>query len=246
VTRKTREVGARGDNENVAIDNRMWVNLVRTGYRGAPFTYRRFRQELNKRTKGSAPAEATLYRLSTSPLDQILGRRAKYDDIAGLGELAIDALFPTPLSKEGMRIEWLLRSANYNLYSPAEALLLLPEAEGILETMDEQAESTEVCTVDRLARASLGAQIATYKAGARNTSPVRKARLFREAQRRPGGGKAESYNKKAKTMVELILKTAGYTGPVRDFAPDWLKGYRLSEAGELQVAIGLIEASNKE
>jgi hypothetical protein len=320
-----------GDSANATLDNRMWVNWVRFGHRriGHGFTYRQFRQELKNR-KSVDLSETSIWRLATNPLNQILGPRSKFNDIAGLGELAIEKLFPRSQAGKVMRIEWLLRSANYNLLPSAEATLLLPEAEGLLEAMDEAAAISELSSIDLLARASLGGQIPTYKAGAKNIDPTRKVRLFREAQRRlaeyadqrmyilqnvesafthivlavrmeslayfaeynlqneaksdlpamsrrlsqdwvlravarvtkelgdpripinfaeaagsvaliEGGGKAESYNKKAKAMIELILETAGYTDLISDFSPVWLKDYRLSDAKELEAAIGFIE-----
>ncbi len=318
------------------LDNRAWTNWILVGYRGpVRYTLRRIRSDLlRQRLNPTDISIATLSRLSQSPLHEITGPRSKHDDIAGLGELAISALFRTKLSSDATRMELLLRSADDSLCSGSEALRLLTQADVMLEVMDEEA-SLELLDIDILTRASLGAQVATYKAGTPNIGDKHKARFFQNAQRRladcadlrrhilhnvapcftdtvvcvrmeslayfveynlrnepksdltamarrvsqdrvldavktvteklgdpripinfaeaagyiaqiEGGGKAETYNKKAKAMIELTLKTAGYTGAVRDFAPDWLKGYRLSEAEELQAAIGLIEASNKE
>ncbi|KPH81377.1 hypothetical protein [Bosea vaviloviae] len=180
MTKKPGANKSEGNRANLVLNARSGVNWARNVNGRKRFSYRSFRHSLG----AGAPAMTSIYRLANSPLEKLLGPRTKYDDIAGLNEQAIKAIFPTEASRAAMRMEWLLRSASYNLIEPARAMLLLSEAEGVLEHLDEKASGNEECRVDWLCRSSLGAQIPTYKAGAPNISPERKVRLFEQAQTR--------------------------------------------------------------
>lgn len=330
MTKKAIESRVSGDAANVTLDNRLRANWLRHGVKGGrKYTLREISDAMGKAS--TAVTTVTLHRLTRSKLDQVLSTRAKFADIAGLDGLAIRKLFDTPLAREAMSLEWKLRSADFNRYPASQAMLLITEAEAVVEKMDAAASRDELTATECLVHGSLGAQVATYKARVSGPKQITfyqdaKARLLKTAERRTTildtslssaftdtvlsvrmeslayfveynlhdqkdrnsdlatiarrvasprvlravetvtkalgdpripinfaeaagrvglmegtTAKGNAHNQRAADMLSLALETANYCGPVKDFAPDWLRGYDLSSSEELQAAIKLLD-----